>query len=78
MRNKEIDKIRRYVRRVWPLSWYDDQKEIVWYLERGNYTTLDAVKEIKSDDHLILYGGTLPMRFRVLIRYNTGSRSLRL
>ena len=78
MRNKEIDKIRRYVRKVWPLSSYDSQKEIVEYLVRHEYTTLDAVKEIKSDDHLILYGGELPMRFRVLIRYNTGSPSLRL
>ena len=78
MGEKEIVKIRRYVRRVWPLLWYDDQKEIVLYLVRGNYTTLAAVKEIKSDDHLILYGGTLPIRFRVLIRYNTGSRRLRL
>ena len=75
---KEIDKIRRYVRKVWPLSWYDDQEEIVEYLVRGNYTTLSAVKEIKSDDHLMLYGGTLPTRFRILIRYNTGSPSLRL
>ena len=78
MGEKEIVKIHRYIRRVWPLLWYDDQKEIVWYLVRGNYTTLAAVKEIKSDDHLILYGGTLPMRFRLLIRYNTGSPSLRL
>ena len=78
MRNKEIDKIRRYVRKVWPLDWYDDQEELVEYLVRNDYTTLDAVKAIKSDDHLILYNGKLPMRFRVLIRYNTGSRSLRL
>ena len=78
MGEQEIVKIHRYVRRVWPLHWYDDQKEIVWYLVRGNYTTLAAVKEIKSDDHLTLYGGTLPQRFRVLIRYNTGSRRLRL
>ena len=78
MGEKEIVKIRRYVRRVWPLLCYDDQKDLVEYLLRAEYTTLDAVKEIKSDDHLILYGGTLPMRFRVLIRYNTGSPSLRL
>ena len=78
MGEKETVKIHRYIRRVWPLLWYDDQKENVWYLVRAGYTTLAAVKEIKSDDHLMLYGGTLPQRFRVLIRYNTGSPSLRL
>ena len=78
MGEKEIVKIRRYVRTVWHRSSNDDHNEIVEYLLRAEYTTLDAVKEIKSDDHLILYGGTLPMRFRVLIRYNTGSPSLRL
>ena len=76
MGEKEIDKIRRYVREVWPRSDEDDcQDNVQWLLEAG-YLTLDAVKEIKSDDHLILYGGQLPTRFRDLIRYNTGSRSL--
>ena len=76
MGEKEIVKIRRYVRRVWHRSSNDDHNEIVEYLLRAEYTTLDAVKDIKSDDHLMLYGGTLPIRFRVLIRYNTGSRLL--
>ena len=76
MGEKEIDKIRRYVRKVWPRSGQDDREDIVQWLLEAEYLTLDAVKEIKSDDHLILYGGQLPIRFRVLIRYNTGSRSL--
>ena len=78
MGEKEIDKIRRYIRRVWPRHSHDDHQDILEYLLEAEYLTLDAVKEIKSDDHLILYGGELPMRFRVLIRYNTGSPSLRL
>ena len=66
MRNaeKEIVKIRRYVRRVWHRSSDDYLEEIVECLLRAEYTTLDAVKEIKSDDHLMLYGGTLPARFQ--------------
>jgi DNA polymerase II large subunit len=73
MRNaeKEIVKIRRYVRRVWPSSSKDDHKQIVEYLLNAGYTTLEAVKEIQSDDHLIGFKGQLPIRFRILIRYNT-------
>jgi hypothetical protein len=77
MGEKEIDKIRGYVRMVWPRHSYDDHQDIVEYLLQAEYVTLDAVKAITSDDHLILYGGALPMRFRTLIRYNTGSRSPR-
>ena len=77
MGEKQIVKIRKYVRKVWPRSGKDERQDIVLYLLEAGYTTLDAVKAIQSDDHLMLYGGQLPMRFRLLIRYNTGSPSLR-
>ena len=70
MPKAEIDKIREYVRDVWPEKRRGDIEENVEWLVSNEYTTLNAVKEIKSDNHLILYGGKLPMRFRVLIQYN--------
>ena len=70
MPKAEIDKIREYVRDVWPEKRRGDIEENVEWLVSNKYTTLNAVKEIKSDNHLILYGGKLPMRFRVLIQYN--------
>ena len=65
----ETDKIRVYARKVWP--WFDteDIEDAVDELVSNGYTTLDAVKQIKSDEHLIPWG-KLPMRFRHLIIYN--------
>ena len=71
MSKTEIDKIRNYARKVWP--WFDTEAidTAVELLVSNGYTTLDAVKQIKSDEHLMLWGGKLPMRFRHLIIYNT-------
>ena len=70
MAEAEIDKIRKYVSDVWPEKDIEDIEENVEELVSNKYTTLDAVKKIKSDKHLMLYGGKLPMRFRLLIEYN--------
>ena len=70
MSKAEIDKIRDYVSMVWPYKDMEYIKEIVELLVSNNYTTLDAVKKITNNKHLMLYGGKLPMRFRHLIDYN--------
>ena len=71
MSKTEIDKIRDYARKVWP--WFDTEKikDTVEELVSNGYTTLVAVKQINSDEHLMPWGGKLPMRFRHLIIYNT-------
>ena len=70
MSKAEIAKIRNYAWDVWP--WFDTEaiEDTVDELVNNEYTTLDAVKQIKSDEHLELYGGKLSMRFRHLIIYN--------
>ena len=70
MPKTEKYKIYKYVSDVWPGNDIKCIEENVEELVSNEYTTLNAVKEIKSDNHLILYGGKLPMRFRVLIQYN--------
>ena len=70
MAEAEIDKIREYVSDVWPEKDIEDIEENVEELVSNKYTTLDAVKKIKSNEHLTFYGGKLPLRFRFLIKYN--------
>ena len=70
MAKTERDKIYKYVSKVWPGNDIKDHEENVQELMDNNYTTLDAVKKIKSNEHLTLHGGKLPMRFRFLIKYN--------
>jgi hypothetical protein len=70
MPKTETDKIRDYARKVWPKMTTEEIEDTVDELVSNGYTTLHAVKQIKSDEHLKLYGGKLPMRCRDLIPHN--------